>query len=288
MEHSSVSNVFDHLEKNGYRVSRLGVDEKGFYDTKELKQMINKDTCLASLQLVNSEIGVIQDLSELSQILRSHDILLHTDAVQAFGRLELNVEELGVDALTISAHKFYGPKGTGALYLDHRVDWKPVMPVSSGRRKLKEGTPDVPGIVAMLTAAKEVCSEREAEQQRLKELSHELKNQIRSLPYEVIFEADHEQTVPNILGMRFPGMEGQFLMLECNQAGMGISTGSACKVGSEEPSVAMKALKRNAQEAQQFVRLSFGRGTKKDVIPEIVEKLNVILNRHFEKVKEHH
>lgn len=288
MEHSSVSNVFDHLESKGYRVSRIGVDENGFYDTEELKQEITKDTCLASLQLVNSEIGVIQDLRNISGILKSAGILLHTDAVQAFGRLELKVEELGVDALTISAHKFYGPKGTGALYLDHRIDWQPVMPVSPGRRKLKEGTPDVPAIVAMLTAAKEVYEDREEEQQRLKDFSNGLKKQLHSLPYEVIIEADHDQTVPNIMGIRFPGMEGQFLMLECNQAGMGISTGSACKVGSEEPSIAMKALKRSTQEAQQFVRLSFGRATKKNVIPEIVEKLNVILNRHFEKVKEHH
>ncbi|MFN1835060.1 IscS subfamily cysteine desulfurase [Balneola sp. MJW-20] len=287
MEHSSVANVFDHLERQGYIVSRINVDDKGRLDMDHLKREIRKDTVMASIQYVNSELGVIQDIEQISDILNNAGVLIHTDAVQAFGRLPLDTGKLNIHGLTISGHKFYGPKGVGALYISNKADWKPVMPVSPGKRKLKEGTADVPSIVSMVTAAKEIQADMLNEQARISEFSKLLSDELRRLPYEMIIESDHDQKVPNILGLRFPGIEGQYLMLECNQSGMAISTGSACNIGSEEPSTTMKALNRSAQEAQQFVRLSFGLGSKKEQIPEIVQKMNVILKRHFNKVKEH-
>lgn len=287
VEHSSVSNVFRHLEVKGYSVSRIGVDQNGMLDLKQLKKEIRPGTALASIQYVNSELGVIQDINEISEILHSKGVLFHSDAVQAFGRLPVDVERSGLDGLSVSGHKFYGPKGVGALYISNEVDWEPVIPVSPGKRKLRDGTADVPSIVSMLSAAKEIHADMKQEQKRITEFRDLLIHSFEELPYEVIIEADHDKTVPNILGLRFPGIEGQYLMLECNQAGLAISTGSACKAGSEEPSVTMKALGRSAQEAQQFVRLSFGRDSKKEQIPEIVQKMNVILERHFSKIKEH-
>lgn len=287
VEHSSVSNVFHFLEEKGYSVSRIGVDQNGLLDLEQLKKMIRPTTAMASIQFVNSELGVIQNIREISEILNSEGILFHTDAVQAFGRLPINVGETGPDALSISGHKFYGPKGVGALYISNKVDWKPVLPVSPGKRKLREGTADVPSIVSMLSAAKEIHSDMKKEQKRITEFRNDLLDAFQQLPYEMHIEADHDKKVPNILGVRFPGIEGQYLMLECNQSGLAISTGSACIAGSEEPSVTMKALGRSTQEAQQFVRLSFGRDSKKEQIPEIVQKMNVILNRHFSKIKEH-
>lgn len=287
IEHSSVRNLFIKLEGEGYEVSTVKVNEFGEVDFADLKKLLRDDTVLASIQHVNSEIGTIQDLAKIGAFLHQNNVLLHSDCVQSFGRIPVDVQELNVDAISISSHKIYGPKGCGAAWMNPKVDWKPVFPDSDNQKKFKPGTHDVPGISAFATSAKLITSERTTEQLRILEFREKLVKEIKSLEFNVVIEQHPSDHVPNILGLRIPGMEGQFFMLECSQAGLAISTGSACQVGSEKPNKTMTAIGKNEQEAREFVRLSFGKKNEVKQIPQIIEKMNGILKRHFDKVNHH-
>lgn len=284
IEHSSVHNVFLKLEEEGYEITRLPVNERGIIDFEELKRSIREDTALVSIQHVNSELGVIQDIQKFGAFLHKNDIRFHSDCVQSYGRLVLDTQALNVDAITVSSHKIYGPKGVGAVWIDPAVDRKSVIPNPHKPGLLKQGTDDVPAIAAFATAAKIMNFEKEMEQKRLDSFRNKLVDELKNLEFDVKFEGDMINSVPNIIGLRFPGLEGQYFMLECNQAGLAISTGSACQVGSEKPNKTMMALGKSEQEAREFIRLSFGVGNKVSQIPQIIEKMNVILTRHFDKV----
>lgn len=287
IEHSSVRNIFLKLKQEGYEVSTASVDQFGRVDMDELKSLVRDDTALASIQHVNSEIGTIQDLETIGAFLHSKNILLHSDCVQSYGRIPLDVNTMNVDAISISGHKIYGPKGVGAVWMNPKVNWKPVFPDSDHQSKFKPGTSDVPSIAAFATAAKQITQNAPKEQERIGSFRKKIITELKALSFQVEVIEHPEFTVPNILGLRFPGMEGQFLMLECNQAGLAISTGSACQVGSEKPNKTMTAIGKNEQEAREFVRLSFGKENSEDQISQIIQKMNVILNRHSQKVNHH-
>lgn len=284
IEHSSVQNVFLKLESEGYDITWLPVDEFGRVSLDELEDLVQNKTALVSIQHVNSEIGSIQEIQKIGSFLQKQDILFHSDCVQSYGRLPLDIKVQNVDALTISSHKIYGPKGAGAVWMNPKVNWKSVFPEQDNSSRFRPGTADVPAIAAFATAAKERLSERESEQERIGKFKEKLLAEIKKMGFEVEIEGAPEQNVPNILGLRFPGMEGQFMMLECNQAGLAISTGSACQVGSDKPNKTMMAIGKNEQEAREFIRLSFGKKNEERQIPLIIEKMSGILKRHFDKV----
>lgn len=287
IEHSSVRNIFLKLEGEGYEVTRVSVNEFGKVNFEELQESVREDTVLASIQHVNSEIGTIQDLERIGAFLHERGILLHSDCVQSFGRTSLDVQNLGVDAISISGHKIYGPKGVGAVWMNPKENWRPVFPDTENQNKFKPGTSDVPSIAAFATAAKEMIKNRDREQERIRKFRDMLIGELKKTEFEFEIIGNSEKAVPNILGLRFPGMEGQFLMLECNQAGIAISTGSACQVGSDQPNTTMLALGKDAQEAREFVRLSFGKHNDIGQISQIIHKFCVILRRHFDKVTHH-
>lgn len=285
LEHSSVRGVFEKLEQEGYDVTWLPVNEYGEIEPERVIAELREDTVFASIQYVNSEIGTIQNISELGDIFKENGTIFHTDAVQAYGKIRFDVTRLNVDALTISAHKIYGPKGVGAVWINPKTNWLPLLPGASQSKELKSGTINVPGIAAFAAAAKEVHAGLEEESARFNGLRQEIISGLDRAGIKYVREGNPENVVPNILGLRFPGMEGQYLMLECNQAGLAISTGSACQVGSDKPNTTMLAIGRNEQEAREFVRLSFGRFLKEEDVGEIIHKIDVILARHFSKVK---
>lgn len=287
IEHSSVRNVFLKLEQEGYEVTKIPVDEFGMVSPEKLTQLLRKETALVSIQHVNSEIGTIQDIEKIGALLKESGILFHSDCVQSYGRLPVDVRSLNVDALTISSHKIYGPKGVGAVWVDPKTSRKSVIPDPDRPGKFRQGTADIPSIAAFATAAKILNSKKEEEQERIKEFKKKLTFGFKKTGFKVEFEGHPEHSVPNILGLRFPGMEGQFLMLECNQAGLAISTGSACQVGSESPNKTMMAIGKSEQEAREFIRLSFGKRNDETQIPLILEKMSGILRRHFDKINYH-
>lgn len=287
IEHSSIRNVFLKLQKEGYEVTTVAVDEFGAINLEELKQSIRDDTVLASIQHVNSEIGTVQDIANTGVMLRERGALLHSDCVQSYGRIPIDLEQLNADAISLSSHKVYGPKGVGAVWMNPKVDWNPMLPDPGNPRKFKQGTSDVPSIAAFAGAAKEITQKSEAEQERIQNFRTKLISEISKMDFKVEVEEHPEQKIPNILGLRFPGMEGQFFMLECNQAGLALSTGSACQAGSDQPNKTMIAIGKSEQEAREFVRLSFGKKNNDKQIPEIIEKMNGILKRHFDKVNQY-
>ncbi|MDR9417682.1 IscS subfamily cysteine desulfurase [Gracilimonas sp.] len=287
IEHSSVRNIFIKLEQEGYEVSVVSVDKYGRVDVDELKSLVRDDTALASIQHVNSEIGTIQDLETIGEFLHSKKILLHSDCVQSYGRIPLNVQLLNVDSISISGHKIYGPKGIGAVWMNPKVNWKPVFPDSDNQKKFKPGTADVPSIAAFATAAKKINQNASSEQERIASFRKKLIAELERLPFDHEIIEHPKRSVPNILGLRFPGMEGQFLMLESNHAGLAISTGSACQVGSDKPNKTMTAIGKDGQEAREFIRLSFGKENSEEQIPQIIQKMNGILERHFDKVNQY-
>lgn len=286
IEHSSVIHVFEKLEEQGYEISWLPVDVFGKVKLDDLREIVRDDTVLVSVQHVNSEIGTIQDISEIGAFLNEQDILFHTDAVQSFGKIPVDAERLNVNALSISAHKIYGPKGVGAVWIKPGTEWAPFFANIDQKKKLKTGTDNVPAIAAFATAAKEAIADLESEYNRISNLAHEFRKKITGLDAECVIEGNESAGSPFIMGLRFPGMEGQFLMLECNQAGLAISTGSACQVGSDKPNRTMKAIGRADEEAREFVRFSFGRDVKEGQLEEIIQKIDTILTRHFSKVRQ--
>lgn len=284
MEHSSVINVLRRLESQGYVVHWIDVLGNGMLNLNHFDDLISDQTALVSVQHVNSELGVIQPLEKIGKLIAGKDIRFHSDCVQSFGKIPLAPDNWGVDALSISAHKIYGPKGVGALWMRKEVDWKPMFEDPDQKRALRYGTSNVPGIAAFATAAKIGTLGHKDERQRVANIRQQLIDELKSLPFEMVVEGNSDAQSPYIMGVRFPGMEGQFLMLECSQAGLAISTGSACQVGSDRPNRTMKALGRSDEQAREFVRISLGSDVKEHHIPEIIEKIDSILNRHFKKV----
>ncbi len=284
MEHSSVINVLERLASQGYHIHWLEVHEDGRINLEHFEELLNDRTALVSIQHINSELGVIQPIQEIGERLQDTGVLFHSDCVQSFGKIPVDVEACNLDAISISAHKIYGPKGIGAVWINPETEWEPLFDDADQKKSLRFGTDNTPGIGAFAAATKLMLSHQESELARLSNVRSSIVEGIQKTGYELIIEGSEEYQSPYILGVRIPGMEGQFLMLECSQMGLAISTGSACQVGSEKPNRSMKAIGRSDEEARQFVRLSFGLDVKEHHISKIIEKIDTILERHFNKV----
>ena len=284
-EHSSVRNTLKSLEAEGFEVTYTPIGPTGKIILEELEKNIREDTILASIHHGNSEIGTIQDIEAIGSVLKSRDVLFHSDCVQTFGKIPVDTQAAHIDAVSISAHKIYGPKGVGAAYINPSVNWKPVIPGTTQEKGFRHGTVDVPGVAAFMVAAGDIAEQMDEEIERERKLREHLVGQLRELPFEISLEGDSRASLPNIVGLRIHGMEGQYAMLECNRHGLAISTGSACSVGTEKASASMVALGRSEQEAREFIRLSLGKQTSREEIDDAVSILKKVLTEHFNMVK---
>ncbi|AWI13665.1 cysteine desulfurase [Caldibacillus thermoamylovorans] len=283
-EHASIYHLFQKLEKNRFEVTYLPVDEYGMVSLDVLKQAIKKTTILASIQHANSEIGTVQPIKKIGEILHKKKVIFHCDAVQSFGKLPIDVKEMNIDSLSLSGHKIYGPKGVGAVYINPKLKWHPQLPGTTHESGFRPGTVNAPGIASFVTAADDICENMEKEGKRLSALREELINYLTASPAaKIVVEGSSVSRLPNILGLRIVGMEGQYVMLECNRYGLAISTGSACSVGMQAPSRTMKAIGRTDEEAMSFIRLSLGKNTTRDDIIRTAEIFEEITNRFFQK-----
>lgn len=277
IEHSSLLNYFAELEQQGYRITYLPVDEHGSIRLEQLAEAITGETVLVSIQHANSEIGVIQSLREIGQLVHEHDILFHSDCVQTFGKLPIDVEQLHVDSITISSHKIYGPKGVGAAYIRPSLTWSSPAANSNQENGFRAGTVNVPGIAAFITAAQEAYEKRSEEQNQLALLRAKLIQKLKDTDIE-IFSSPNQ--LPHIIGMLVSPVQGDYAMLECNRAGIAISTGSACSIGLQEGSKTILALGKSKAEAKQFIRLSLGRHTTGTDIERTAEVLIQIIHSY--------
>lgn len=284
-EHSSVRNTMEVLQDEGFEITYTPLLSSGKVDPDRLEQNIREDTILASIQHGNSEIGTVQDINAIGALLEQHDILFHSDCVQTFGKIPVDVQEARLDSISVSAHKIYGPKGVGAVYINPSANWRPVIPGTTQEKGFRAGTVDVPGIAAFMAAAQAAVEQMDAAHEREQALRDHFVEELLQLPFKITLEGDPVEHLPNIIGLRIHGMEGQYAMLECNRHGLAISTGSACTVGTEKASASMVALNRTEQEAREFIRLSLGKHTTLAEIDQSVAILKKVLTQYFSMVK---
>ncbi len=261
-EHSAVLEPCRYLEKLGFEVSYLSVNSDGLIDLDSLKNTFRSETILVSVMAANNEIGVLQPIGKIGQMCRDRNILFHTDAAQALGKIPLNVEEMHIDLLSMTAHKLYGPKGIGALYVrrkNPRVQVSPQLHGGGQEKGIRSGTLYPPQIVGFGEAVKLAVAEMDAEGQRLTGLRDRLWSQLSTLPG-IHLNGHPTQRLPNNLSVSFDTVEGSALLLAVRDA-IALSSGSACSAAKTTPSHVIRALGRNREQAKATLRFGLGRQT---------------------------
>ncbi len=271
VEHPSVHHAVKSLERLGTKVSIIEPNQDGIITEDILKDALLPETGLVSIQHANSETGIIQPLAELAPILKERHILFHTDAVQTFGKIRVSIKELGVDAISISSHKVYAPKGAGAVYMCAHVPWKPLYSGTVQENGFCPGTVNVPCIGAFAAASEQLMLKLDEQKRKNEQLRDYFLQQLkmRQLPVRTLHNGNRRM-LPHIIGCFFEGFEGQYVMLACNRHGICISTGSACASGYHHPSPTVKALHVSDRDALQFIRLSFGSKSSKEDIDQLL------------------
>ena len=284
IEHHAVLVTCEYLEREfGFAVTYLAVDADGVVSASDVERAVRDDTCLITLMQVNNEVGTIQPLKEVGDIARERGILFHTDAVQAVGKVSVDVDALGVDLLSLSAHKFYGPKGVGALYVRAGTRMHALTHGGGQERGMRAGTENVPGIVGLGEAVELAVDETESECVRLTVLRDRLQDSLlREIP-DVVLNGHREKRIPGTANLSFLYVEGESIVLSLDMEGIAVSTGSACTTDAQGPSYVLEAMGIEPNVAQGSVRFGLGRyTTEADVdrvaglMPGIVERLRTI------------
>lgn len=280
IEHHAVLNSCKYLESQGYRVTYLKVDKYGLVDPKELKKNICDDTILISIMFANNEIGTIQPIKELAEIAHESNIVFHTDAVQAAGYININIKELGIDAMSISAHKFYGPKGVGLLYLNKKIKLLSFMHGGNQESSKRAGTENVPGIIGMAKALELAYKDLDKNNFYIKKLRDSIIDGVLNNISHTRLNGDREKRLPNNINISFEFIEGESLLLLLDSKDIFASSGSACTSGSLDPSHVLLAIGLPHEIAHGSLRITLGKhNTQQDVdlflneLPGIIKKL---------------
>ncbi|MCW3037820.1 MAG: iscS, partial [Actinobacteria bacterium] len=280
VEHHAVLHSAEWLEKQGFRVTFLPVDAEGVVDLDALASALGPETVLVSIMLANNKVGTLQPLEQALRITREGSrALFHTDAVQALGKVALNLEELGVDMASFAAHKVGGPKGSGALYVRRKTALEPVLHGGGQERDLRSGTPNVAGIVGMAVAAEIAAGEVPEEAARLSQLRDRLQEGILAAIGGVKVNGAGAARVPGTVNVCIDGVEGESLLLMLDARGIAASSGSACTSGSLEPSHVLMAMGVRPELAHGSLRLSLGRATTAEDVDAVLEVLPPVVER---------
>ncbi len=283
IEHHAIFRAAEWLSKNGFNVTVLRVDSNGFVSPDEVRDAITENTFLVSIIHANNEIGTIQNLPELTKVVHDKEILFHIDAVQSFGKIKVDMNESEIDLASFTAHKIYGPKGIGALYVKRGVDFEPILHGGSQERNRRPGTESIPLIVGFAKAAELSTEELEAETARLSKLNSVLRNKLSAEVPGVIFNSPEKNSVHNILSVSIDSKEieidGEALIINMDLEGIAVTSGSACSSGSLQPSHVIKALGRDHNTTKATVRFSFGRFTNEEEITNAATTLAKIVER---------
>ncbi len=271
IEHHAVYDTCKFLQKRGFEITFVGVDHYGRVNPQEVAEAIREDTILISIMHANNEVGTIQPIAEIGEIARSRGVLFHTDAVQTVGAIPVNVNDLNCDLLSLSAHKFYGPKGVGVLYARKGTRFVPHIYGGAQERGRRAGTENTAGIVGLAKAITLAEEERERVQPRIKELRDRLRDGILARVDEVILTGHPEERLPNNLSLCFRYVEGEALLLNLDLQGIAASSGSACTSGSLEPSHVLLAMGLEHEIAHGSLRLTLGRENTAEEIDYVVE-----------------
>lgn len=283
IEHHAVLHTCEYLERQGFRVTYLPVDEHGLVNPDDVARAITDETILVTIMLANNEVGTIQPVAEIGAIAREKGVYFHTDAVQAVGNIPVNVKDLNVDLLALSAHKIYGPKGVGALYVRRGVKLQPVIHGGSHERRLRAGTENVPGIVGLGKAAELAAVELPQRMEKVSLLRDRFLRGIQERLDDIQVNGHPVKRLPNNANISVRYVEGESILLNLDMYGIAASSGSACTSGSLEPSHVLLAMGISHEIAHGSLRFTFGTGNTAeevdyvlDVLPEVVRKLRAM------------
>ena len=284
IEHHAVMHAMEELESYGFDINYMNVDKDGFINLDQLEKSITDKTTLISIMYANNETGSIQEIKKISNIIKkkskefNRDIYFHTDAVQAAGKLSLDVEELGVDLMTISGHKFYGPKGTGLLYLKKGVPISPIIVGGGQERQRRSGTENVPGIVGLANALDIAEKNKNKFNKHCNELTSYLRNRLSNFKHEHLVVTSEKNTLSNILNVCFKNFEGEPILIGLDMAGICASSGSACSSASLEPSHVLIAQGIDPKLAVSSIRFSFSHDNTLEDIIYLADNLERVLS----------
>lgn len=278
MEHHAVLHTLEALEQQGFSVTYLKPDSEGRISPQQLEEAIRPDTALVSVMYVNNETGSVQPIRELAAVCRGHEIPFHTDAVQAVGHIPVDVKADGVDFLTLSAHKFHGPRGIGALYVRRGIRLQSLIYGGGQERGKRAGTENLPGIVGMAAALEEETAQLKKHMEYVEGLRHTLVAGLREIPHARINESP-EHHAPGIVNVSFAGVEGESLLLLLDSAGICASAGSACSAGSLEPSHVLLSMGIPRDIAQGSLRLSLDHSNTPEEVAETIAQVRTVVER---------
>ena len=279
IEHHAILHAAYRLEQEGYAVTYLPVDGRGVVDPEDVQKAIRPQTRLISIMSVNNEVGSIQPIAEIGKIAREHGVRFHTDAVQAISLFDVNVDELNVDLLSLSAHKIYGSKGVGALYVRSGIELAPMLFGGPQERSLRAGTENVPGIVGLGAAMNLVREHRAEERARLAALRKYLVDRLQALGPEVSVNGAEETAAPHIVSVSFAGVDAEMMQIRLNNEGVAVSLGSACNSKSIEPSHVLTAMHLSAEQIESTLRVSLGMPTTREEVDFLLEAIMRALPR---------
>ncbi|MBW2646808.1 MAG: cysteine desulfurase NifS [Deltaproteobacteria bacterium] len=279
VEHPAVKNLCEHLSKNGYRVTFLPVDRQGKLDLEYLYKSLSNDTAIVSIMWANNETGVIFPIEEIAQAVHDQGIVFHTDAVQAVGKIPIDVRKVPVDMLSLSGHKLHGPKGVGALYIRKGTKFSPFLIGGHQERGRRGGTENVASILGLGKACELAAKHIKEENERVKYLRDKLENEILKRIPNAMLNGDREHRLPNTTSISFEYVEGEAILLMMNEFGICASSGSACTSGSLEPSHVLRAMGVPFTAAHGSIRFSLSIYNTEKEIDFIIEKLPPIIER---------
>jgi cysteine desulfurase len=287
VEHECVLESFKYLEKQGFEVTYLGVNNEGALDMDQLRDSISDKTILVSCMYANNETGVIFPIEQIAEIVKEKGVIFHTDAVQAAGKIDIDLKKIPADLLSISAHKFYGPKSVGALSIrdsfSEKISLAPLIHGGGQERGKRSGTENVAGIVGLGKASNLALGEMNTDKSRVRKLRDKLYNTLMSEVPEIRLNGRIDDMLWNTLNLTIPGVQGESLAINLDIEGVAVSTGSACSEGAVDPSHVLSAMGLSRQESASSIRISLGRFTSEgdidyvsQVFPKVVERIRSV------------
>ena len=275
-EHHAVLHALEKLERQGYEITLLDVHSTGLVTPEQVAQAIREDTCLVTIMYANNEIGTIQPIAEIGAVCREKGVLFHTDAVQAAGHLHIDVKEQNIDMLSLSAHKFHGPKGIGVLYARRGIVLENIISGGAQERGKRAGTENIPAIMGMAAALEETCAAMDENSAKLTSLRERLIDGLQQIPYGEL-NGDRQHRLPGNVNFCFEGIEGESMLLLLDEKGICASSGSACTSGSLDPSHVLLAIGRPHEVAHGSLRLSLGEEMTQADVDEIIQAVTDVV-----------
>ena len=281
IEHKCVMESVNFLKRKGFEISMVPVDQSGVVEVKALEAMIRPDTLLVSVMGVNNEVGIIEPILEIGKICKRKKVMFHCDAVQGFGKIKIDVEKQGIDMLTLSSHKIYGPKGVGVLWAREEVleELDPLLHGGGQEGGKRSSTVNTAGIVAMAKATDLMMNDWEDEKKRLAKLKERFVKGVREKVSELKINGEIEKTVSNMVNLSFAEVEGEAILMSLDDKGVMVSTGSACSANDLKPSYVLLAMGKSVVEAHGSIRFSWGRWTTKEEIDYAIEMVVKVIKR---------